>query len=66
MAKFIRNRVKKHSEPPLDVEIESLKLRCYPWDNYTERKLIFMPWRFDVRERQKISSVLPRDGVFID
>lgn len=66
LAKFIRNRVKKGTQPPLDLEIESLKLRCYLWDNYTERKLIFMPWRFDIRERQQIFSLLPRDGVFVD
>lgn len=58
--------MRKRAQHPLDLEIESLKLRCYPWENYTERKLIFMPWRFDIRERQQIFSVLPKNGVFVD
>lgn len=66
LAKYIRSKVRRKAQPPLDLEIESLKLRCYPWDNYTERKLIFMPWRFDIRERRKILEILPRDGVFVD
>jgi FkbM family methyltransferase len=66
LAKLLRKLVKARVQPPLDIEVESIKLRCYLWDNYTERKLVFMPWRFDVRERLKIFSVLPADGVFID
>jgi FkbM family methyltransferase len=66
LAKLLRKLVKTRVQPPLDLEVERIKLRCYLWDNYTERKLVFMPWRFDVRERQKIFSVLPADGVFID
>lgn len=66
LAKLIRGWVKKRTRPPMDVEVAGLKLRCYLWDNYTERKLVFMPWRFDVRERRMMLSVLPADGVFID
>ena len=66
LAKLIRNWVKRRTQPPLDLRVAGLKLRCYLWDNYTERKLVFMPWRFDVRERQKILSVLPVEGVFVD
>lgn len=66
LAKLIRSWVKKRTQPPMDVEVAGLKLRCYLWDNYTERKLVFMPWRFDVRERRLMLSVLPADGVFVD
>lgn len=66
VAKLAEAWVKHNATPPLDLEVAGLKLRCYLWDNYTERKLVFMPWRFDVRERQYISSVLPPDGVFVD
>ncbi|MDP2125885.1 MAG: FkbM family methyltransferase [Pseudohongiella sp.] len=65
-AKLMRNAVRARAKPPLDIEVDGLKLRCYLWDNYTERKLVFMPWRFDVQERRKILSVLPVDGVFVD
>jgi len=66
LAKLIRTWVKKRTRPPMDVEVAGLKLRCYLWDNYTERKLVFMPWRFDVRERRMMLSVLPADGIFVD
>lgn len=65
-AKLARTLVRRNGQVPLDLSVGEMKLRCYLWDNYTERKFIFMPWRFDRRERKIIFSALPREGVFVD
>lgn len=65
-AKWVRGRVMHKTAPPSDVEVGELRLRCYFNDNYTERKYVFMPWRFDKQEREIIFAALPRDGVFVD
>jgi FkbM family methyltransferase len=41
-------------------------MRCYLRDNLSEKKFVFMPWRFDRLERQWLVQMLPRDGVFVD
>jgi FkbM family methyltransferase len=51
---------------PADVTVGELKLRCWLKDNTCERKFVFTPWRFDVRELAAIVEVLPADGVFVD
>jgi FkbM family methyltransferase len=51
---------------PADVTVGELRLRCWLSDNTCERKFVFTPWRFDVREICAVTEVLPRDGVFID
>lgn len=54
------------ARPPADVSVGDLRLRCWLDDNTCERKFVFTPWRFDVRELAAIHEVLPRDGVFVD
>jgi FkbM family methyltransferase len=51
---------------PADVTVGELRLRCWLSDNTCERKFVFTPWRFDVRELAALTEVLPPDGVFID
>lgn len=65
-AKWARRKVLKTASMPADISVGELKLRCYMLDNYTERKYVFMPWRFDKKEREAMFAALPRDGVFID
>lgn len=65
-AKMARAVVRRNGQVPLDLSVGEMKLRCNLWDNYTERKFVFMPWRFDRRERKMIFSALPREGVFVD
>jgi FkbM family methyltransferase len=55
-----------HAPSPSDVRVGDLRLRCWLSDNTCERKFVFTPWRFDVRELAAINEVLPPDGVFID
>ena len=51
---------------PADVSVGELRLRCWLSDNTCERKFVFTPWRFDIRELAALTEVLPRDGVFVD
>ena len=51
---------------PSDVRVGDLRLRCWLDDNTCERKFVFTPWRFDVRELEALTEALPQDGVFVD
>jgi len=51
---------------PLDVTVGEVRLRAHVGDNYSEKKFIFTPWRFDAREREHLRAALPPDGVFVD
>lgn len=66
MASSIAGRIVGSSIGLHDVEVGGLRLRCRFSDNYSEKKFVFSPWRFDTYERQYIASSLPRDGVFFD
>lgn len=66
IAKMAIGFVRRSAETPIDLQVEQLRLRCFLWDNYTERKFVFMPWRFDVRERKYLFASLPADGVVVD
>ncbi|MDZ7641157.1 MAG: hypothetical protein U5J62_03915 [Desulfurivibrio sp.] len=46
--------------------IGGINLRCAFYDNYSEKKFVFTPWRYDADERQLIREELPVDGVFVD
>ena len=41
-------------------------MRCHLRDNKSEYKFAFMPWRFDLMEREFLIKQLPSDGVFVD
>jgi len=51
---------------PLDVEVDGLHLRCYFNDNYSEKKYVFTPWRYDLQERRLLSNQLANGGTFVD
>jgi len=51
---------------PLDLELNGLKLRCQIGNNYSEKKFIFTPWRFDFKERALLREQLAGGGVFLD
>ncbi|WP_295719039.1 FkbM family methyltransferase [uncultured Halovibrio sp.] len=65
-ASLIRSLTTRFAEKPLDLEAQGIRLRCFLDDNYSEKKFIFTPWRFDAGERQYIETYLPSDGVFVD
>jgi FkbM family methyltransferase len=66
LARTVRALYLWQAPSPSDVSVGELRLRCWLSDNTCERKFVFTPWRFDVRELAAIDEVLPPDGVFID
>jgi FkbM family methyltransferase len=65
-AQVARKLVLAFSRLPIDLAVGPIRMRCYLRDNNSERKFVFMPWRFDRLERELIARELPRDGVFVD
>lgn len=65
-AQVVRKLVMKWGQLPIDVAVGPIRMRCYLRDNLSEKKFVFMPWRFDRLERQLLLRLLPRDGVFVD
>lgn len=51
---------------PIDVSVGGLNLRCQLNDNYSEKKFVFTPWRYDLPERRLLRDHLPANGVFLD
>lgn len=65
-AQIARKLVLTFARLPIDTSVGAIRMRCYLRDNNSERKFVFMPWRFDRLERELIARELPRDGVFVD
>lgn len=66
LAPLVRKFVVKMVRLPVDILAGGFRLRCAFTDNYSEKKFVFTPWRYDLQERQLIRNELPEDGVFID
>lgn len=41
-------------------------MRVFLSDNNSEKKYLFMPWRFDLEERKLLAKSIPSNGVFVD
>ena len=65
-AHLIRSIVTRYASLPVDLDVEDLHLRCFLRDNYSEKKFVFTPWRYDGEERAYLRRRLPPDGVFLD
>ena len=46
--------------------MDGLQFEFFLRDNNSEKKYLFMPWRFDERERRFLVDSIPADGVFVD
>lgn len=66
IAPIARKLIVKFSDLPVDVVAGGLNLRCQFTDNYSEKKYVFTPWRYDYQERMELAKALPEDGVFVD
>jgi FkbM family methyltransferase len=51
---------------PLDVETFGARMRLYPYNNVSEKRVLFTPQFFDAEERSLLLSRLNEDFVFID
>jgi FkbM family methyltransferase len=66
LAPVLRKIMTKLAPLPVDICVDGIKLRCQLTDNYSEKKFVFTPWRYDCQERQLLREKLPADGVFLD
>ena len=66
IAQVARKLILLRGKLPLDMEVGPIRMRCYLKDNNSEKKFVFMPWRFDPIERNLLLQVLPADGTFLD
>lgn len=62
----LRKAVRLCGHKVIDAEVEGVKMRFHTEDNVSERKFLFMPQFYDVKERALIAAGLPADGVFVD
>lgn len=58
--------VSRHSMLPVDLMLEDFNLRCQFTDNYSEKKFVFTPWRYDKLERKLLTTQLSNGGTFVD
>lgn len=56
----------KYGTFPVDSAVGEIRMRCFLRDNNSEKKYLFMPWRFDEAELRILIAEMPRDGVFVD
>jgi len=66
LAPVARRLATRFARLPIDVAVGAMRLRCRFTDNYSEKKFVFTPWRYDAHERLTIRNHLPDDGVFVD
>ncbi len=67
LAPIVRKAIiKRKSILPVDICVDGMKLRCRFIDNYSEKKFVFTPWRYDWQERKLLSRALEKGGIFID
>lgn len=66
LAPLLRRYVVRHAHLPLDLTLDGLCMRCVFRDNYSEKKFVFTPWRYDREERRLLQQHLGSDGVFLD
>src|SRR5690606_15924015 len=41
-------------------------MRCFLFNNHSEKKFVFTPWRYDTQERAILRDALKGGGTFID
>jgi len=66
LAPVLRKIMTRLTALPVDICVGNINLRCQFTDNYSEKKFVFTPWRYDQQERQLLRDHLPGDGVFLD
>lgn len=70
LAPLLRRYMVRHGELPVDISIDGVRMRCVFRDNYSEKKFVFTPWRYDREERQLLQHYLGQssspDAVFLD
>lgn len=66
LAPFLRRYAVRYARLPMDLQLSGMRMRCMFRDNYSEKKFVFTPWRYDRDERQLLQQHLGHNGVFLD
>lgn len=66
IAPLLRRHMVRHSALPVDLNLNGLNMRCMFRDNYSEKKFVFTPWRYDRDERRLLREYLGRTGTLLD
>ncbi|MGE3247106.1 MAG: FkbM family methyltransferase, partial [Beijerinckiaceae bacterium] len=63
---FRKLAIKLLAGAPLDVETMGAKMRLYPYNNVSEKRILFTPQYFDEPERMLLAERMGENFVFID
>ena len=66
LAQLARKVVLRLADLPIRSRVGGLKFEFHIRDNASEKKYLFMPWRFDLAERSLLVKEMPKDAVFVD
>lgn len=66
LALLLRRLVLSRLDHPLDVEVFGAAMRLHPFNNICEKRILFTPQFFDVRERGILAKAARPGFVFID
>lgn len=66
LAPLLRRYIVRRATLPMDMQLADIRMRCMFRDNYSEKKFVFTPWRYDRAERQLLRQHLSHHGVFLD
>ena len=64
--RFFRLLLGSFSNGPFDVTALGVRMRCHPWDNVADGKLLFAPHRYCPKEFAILRRALTNGGVFVD
>jgi len=65
-AALLRRLALAHLRTPLDLRVFGARVRFYPHDNLTEKRIAFMPQFFDPEEREALTQIMHPGFKFID
>jgi FkbM family methyltransferase len=66
LAQLARKLVLRLADLPIRSRVDGLNFEFHIRDNASEKKYLFMPWRFDLAERSLLVKEMPKDAVFVD
>ena len=64
--RLFRSLLGRFSAGPFDVTALGMRLRCHPWDNVSDSKLLLTPHHYCPKEFKILRQALAHGGVFVD
>ena len=65
-SRLFRALLPRFSDGPFDVTALGVQVRCYPWSNISDRKLLLAPRHCSPWELRAIKQALAQGGTFVD